>query len=219
MRPSPKAPHFVAKSFVPASEFCGRGISVTQCNALKEASQEIRAIAQSAEFQWRLASVDAMRAGEHNTITGEELLSSFTARRVPITYELLDRAHQTASTGVPDLRRGVTTILGPANFERWPPSNDRAATLQKACFLNTLSHEWVHAIPGSNRGWLCADDGHKDSTLPVAPYVLGSLVQCTFLVEKGLVSKAAIWKCVDAAGTNVFNGLSVCENDNWLSML
>ena len=50
-------------------------------------------------------------------------------------------------------------------------------------------------------------------------YTLGSIAQCVYLQTRSRVPEAKFWRCVEAVGTNVFNGGGLCDSEDWIDRL
>lgn len=85
----------------------------------------------------------------------------------------------------------------------------------RACAINTLAHEWTHAIADAKMRILFTDDGYQHFDDPVVSYTVGAVAQCVFLQR---------WRpqldlnvCIQAAGTRSFRACT-CEA-GWLDAL
>jgi hypothetical protein len=100
---------------------------------------------------------------------------------------------------------GAITTLRSVTLER-----ARSTTLElKACAINTLAHEWSHAItvtsPTTGHGQIFEDNRHDHQKGPVAAYVIGAVAQCDFLsTDRNFDVRA----CIEAVGTNAFDPAS-----------
>ena len=83
----------------------------------------------------------------------------------------------------------------------------------KACAVNTLTHEWAHAL-GTQRGAIIdsalVDTGAGAPRGPLASYVIGSIAQCVYLQRERKSPGFDIKGCIVAAGTHTFDPDS-CE--------
>ena len=210
---------------VPAStprfrnETPGEAFQAEQPGSLTDAYAETLRVIASAQFQQRLLSIDSLSTGiGRPRISGDELLRSYASRRVPVVYLRSAKRGETADTSVVCGTEAVTNF-GERNFERWiaiPPdaAGRKAALLRRACFINTVAHEWAHAVVDDHSRALIFDDGHAYRAEPFASYTVGAIAQCAYLQRQCVIRKEAVWACINAAGLNVFN--EVCEDDRWL---
>jgi len=83
-----------------------------------------------------------------------------------------------------------------------------ADPIKRSCMVNTLAHEWVHTIskPGTAHWSVVTDDESAPATTPSLPQFFGSIAQCTWLQNEGLVERSAgaLAVCVARFGENTF---------------
>ena len=124
----------------------------------------------------------------------------------------IQRSNQTASTALS--ADASTTYLNRCTL-------DRAATRPKdvgdrpepfACAINTVVHEWTHAIPSreDNTESLFQDGSHTKSERLVS-YTVGAIAQCVYL-SRFRDKSFTLDKCVERVGTGVFNS-DTCGDD------
>ncbi len=186
---------------------------------LEEALCETWGVLTSPEFVARLESTVNLYDGpKGQPMRGPEVLDLLMSNLVPVTYVMAaPSSHQTASTGV-SVERASTT-LGVENVtDRWPAVATARDELERSCLVNTLAHEWTHAVPGPYDGYRIVDGDHKRSPVPLVSYTVGSIAQCAYLERKQVIKAEKFWACVGAVGTTVFNAPSVC-GDAWLAWL
>lgn len=181
---------------------------------LREALEETSKVIESSGFQRRIVSIGAFYDGpDQAEIDGSTFLSLYLEKRLAVTYV---KGHwgSAASTGIHSNK--ATTTLKTVHIERWPKGDSRAELLRKACLVNTIAHEWTHAIAGPYDGYRIVDADHAQFGHPLVSYTVGSVAHCAFLENKGLLVENAFWQCVEDVGTNIFNGAIVCESEEGL---
>ncbi|MEO7730668.1 MAG: hypothetical protein ABIY55_06815 [Kofleriaceae bacterium] len=97
----------------------------------------------------------------------------------------------------------------------------RASTEQleaHACAVNTLAHEWTHALTivddrvDTGHRQLFDDGDHDHQPEPLAGYTVGAVAQCVYLARKrGGVEHFKVASCIEEVGTNAFP-LTSCSN-------
>lgn len=189
-----------------------------QARKLKESLDATWDTFRSPLFRSKLSEV----ANVHDRVGGQPVpgpamaVALFTTG-LPVVLSPGDTARETGHTGISNGR--ALTSLGTANLDRWLSGGSVKEIVSRACLINTLSHELLHSVPDGHGGERFLDDGHKCSPVPLASYTFGSLAQCAYLTTYRAMTEDRFWSCVDAVGTRVFNGLSVCESTDWLSRL
>lgn len=175
----------------------------------------------SPQFAKNLASISELRGATHgNALSGSAALSSLVQSVACVKYVPSNRADETADTGIvqgcqcagapgPFAR----TAFGEHNLERWnavADGPDLAAS--RACMVNTIAHEWTHAIlDASRKDSMFKDGGHLFSSAPLVSYTVGAVAQCTFLEQQDppLVAERQFASCVERIGVKSFAG-DVC---------
>lgn len=189
---------------------------------LREALAETGRIVRSADFQNHLGAVRNLHESRSGSaIGGDLLLELYLSGRVPVTYVKAAKSCETADT---DTKRERTdgplhavTNLGPQNLQRWAGEEDPNEVFKRGCLINTLAHEWTHAIPDDEGHPRFQDGWHTCSSVPLVSYTVGSVAQCAYLKDKKKLSPEKFWACVKHVGTRVFN--DVCSNGAWLDKL
>jgi hypothetical protein len=78
---------------------------------------------------------------------------------------------------------------------------------EKACAVNTLAHEWTHAIMHKEPQGLqmvFEDGDHDHQAGAVASYTIGAFAQCLYLADANGKEGFDVRRCVEAVGTNAF---------------
>jgi len=107
---------------------------------------------------------------------------------------------------LPSSRELVSIDIGREVFDRY-----NGSTISKSCTYNTLAHEWTHTI-GKNQPehWaITVDTADKSipSSVPLLPYLLGSVIQCSWLQNQGALQNKDLSSCVEMFGVTKFNSL------------
>lgn len=198
----------------PATTFDGFG---DRQAVLVEAIADAEGIVNSDDFRNRFGQVNDVAVTPLGPImSGQTILDAY-ATRVPIHYI----AHGETET---DTHFNVATShIGDETLARWVAlanDNDVAGRVRRACVINQLAHEWVHAVPDPGNPYgttLFFDEGHESSTYPLVSFTVGAIAQCTYLVKYGVLVEDQLWSCVHAIGTRAFDGKRVCESTDWLA--
>lgn len=83
------------------------------------------------------------------------------------------------------------------------------------CAINTLAHEWTHAIVDRDDHMVFLDAGHQHVDDAVASYTVGAVAQCVYLQRWR--PELELDACVRAAGTHTFRPCT-CD-PGWLDAL
>lgn len=181
---------------------------------LKRAIKATSELIGSELFQSKLAALNDLHDGSNlSPVPSHELLSLYVEKRLPAHYVQDGEGYQAQTGTTPTC---ATINLGSKHVERWADGNSRAELLRSACVVNTIAHEWTHTIPGHYDGFRFVDGHHKRSANPLVSYTVGSVAHCAFLEKAKLLRDDKFWECVEAVGTNVFNGGSVCDQEGGL---
>ncbi len=161
---------------------------------LERAIDETRGVVSTPEFLVALARMPALQTGTHGAAISGPAVEAVYGTALAVRYERAGSwscKHETADTRI----AGSTAIttLQPIVLERY---ND---TLEaRACTINTIAHEWTHAIVGDGK-MLFTDDHHADARAPLVSYTVGAVAQCAYLArQRPLLDIAA---CVETVGT------------------
>lgn len=152
---------------------------------------------------------DARRAAEAFFGLGSEQ----GARRLPVAYTLVGNAWfsgETASTAIGEQQ--ATTRVHEVVLSRYRTGKPEAV----ACALNTMIHEWTHAIAQDTDTFVYQDKNHGRGAMPLVSYTFGSVAQCVYLQTHGHES-LRLDVCVAAVGTRGFNQNSCSEK--WVKQL
>jgi len=172
----------------------------------------------SADFQNRVADVTNLHESRGGpVISGARLLELYLNDRLPVTYRSSRASGETADTGIAG-DHGLTNF-GIDNLARWPAGETPDELLERACMINTISHEWTHAISDARAHVRFTDGCHGSSSVPLVSYTVGSIAHCVYLEQKHVIAHDRFWPCVAYVGTATFSGLSVCEKRKWLSQI
>jgi hypothetical protein len=191
---------------------------------------DVAKLARTEEFRRYLESIDALlaKAGT-DPISGRRFASVYLGgeqadQHLPICYGYdPGGGSETARTGLstdkgacnPDGKTTVAfTTLRSVTIERAQSS----VTEAKACAVNTVAHEWAHAIAtttanGNGHTMVFEDGDHDHQRGAVASYVVGAVAQCLYLKQAYNFNDFDVAKCVEAVGTNGFDP-STCV-DGW----
>jgi hypothetical protein len=186
-------------------------------DTLRFAVAEARGVISSASFRRHLMALTRLdaHAGELPT-TGAAVAELYLGlegvpRQYPTTYLVSGEGcgTSTASTRIDGSSRTATTTLRGCTIERasaYPLTREESVE-KFACAVNTIAHEWTHAIPepGKPGVWLYKDDGHRDVTVAIVSYTVGSIAQCAYLDAHGFRVEEKFDECVRLVGKTVFN--------------
>ncbi|HWW86024.1 MAG TPA: hypothetical protein VNZ26_20655 [Vicinamibacterales bacterium] len=144
-----------------------------------------------------------------------------TGRQFPTSYitspkkcaGLFGIGGSTAITGVSGATKAATTTLHSCTTAHARAQGTSIGEF--ACAVNTLAHEWTHAIPlpENPNGSLYQDARHKNSGMGLVSYTVGAIAQCVYLEMQGFRVKEKFGECLDAVGTTRFDP-NTC-NDTW----
>lgn len=129
--------------------------------------------------------------------------------RLPIMYQhgglsFLETAHTTTSMRV-EVKRGAPIQAHATIVLRSPVISRVEGSVEAfACTVNTLAHEWTHAVSATGAESFFTDEDHKDSTVALVSYTVGSLAQCVFLDAHGY-SGMDLQACVREIGRMSFD--------------
>jgi hypothetical protein len=172
---------------------------------LEDVIRDARASVSSAAFHQALAEIDSLRVtAGRRTMSGAEVDEiyagqSSAASAIPVRYEPASlwrrlTASETAVTGL--ARDAATTALHPIVLTRISGSLEA-----RACAINTLAHEWTHAIR-EQASMLFTDAGYRNVRNAIVSYTVGAVAQCVYLARaRPLLDVRA---CIQAAGTHSF---------------
>jgi hypothetical protein len=178
----------------------------------------------SAGFKVFLEDVDALLAkASANPISGRRFLTIY--RGLDPAYEPLHICYRVAGGGGSETARsGFSQIVSPCNaggkivvdITLRSITLDRASSKVReanACAVNTLAHEWAHAIANTDavegHHMVFEDNDHDHQSGPVASYLVGALAQCLYLASvNGGTDRFDVRHCVEVVGTNAFNPAS-----------
>jgi hypothetical protein len=184
------------------------------------------AVVGSRSFETLLYDVDALLAK-----AGADPISG---RRFAAIYLGLDRSYEwphlcyyfEPGGGSEAARSGLSAVRSTCNPDGKTVVNttlrsvtrDRALSKiveANACAVNTLAHEWSHAITVTDvhngHHMVFEDDDHDHQRGAVASYVVGAFAQCLYLAgASGDSDQFEVRRCVEAVGTNGFNP-ATCE--------
>lgn len=177
----------------------------------------------SPSFRDHLLALTALRATPDapGTLCGEDVYAAYVGldsqhKPGPIRYQpkfgplhtIEGCSGQTASTGFGGAS-GSTVFLNKCTFERAAarPTPAASAVEPFACAINTIAHEWFHAISGDDGRERYLDRGHKPASGMLVSYTVGAIAQCTYL-ESGDYLPGTFESCLDAAGTNILKTAS-----------
>jgi hypothetical protein len=182
---------------------------------------QVVTIVASPELKLYLEDVDALLANPGaDPISGRRFLAIYLGRDrlyeiAPICYHLkAGGSSETGATGLSAKRSGckpgsqtvADVTLRSATYRR-----AQSKTLEEvACAVNTLAHEWTHAItrtdPVLEHRMAFEDDKHDEQAGAVASYTLGAFAQCVFLARAtGAPDRFDVRRCVEEVGTNDFD--------------
>lgn len=201
-------------------------LAENQQRAVKMLHDEATRLAKDPKFRSHLEQIDALLARPGSMpISGRRFARLYFGlepqyQALPVCYRVRSGGViETASTsfdsqgskcGARDQTVAVVTLRS-ATLERMSSQTREA----RACAVNTLTHEWAHAIAfkGPERlEMLFIDEGHHRQPNAVASYVVGAFAQCLYLQEAYGNGSYDVWGCVEAVGTNTFDPLSCVES-------
>jgi hypothetical protein len=137
----------------------------------------------------------------------------------PTCFRLDSGSGETASTGVVTKCKQVDGQFAAIAIHAFVLTRLAALPEGRACAINTLAHEWTHAIlRDPHRAGLpmvFLDGDHQDFDEPVASYTTGAIAQCVYL--KQWRPELDLEACVRAVGTSAFRPCT-CEA-GWLDAL
>jgi hypothetical protein len=175
------------------------------------------AVVTTAAFQDHLAAAQNLHVSAPNgeIVGGEALLARYLKEREPTAFFLESKHRENGDTNYIVKNARFETKIGAGTLALWRMDNEFA----KACAINTIAHEWTHAIGDGSSGHIerYTDKGWQHSKVPLVSYTTGSIAQCTRLGTSG----DAFWKCVESAGSASFNaaparGKGICTDGAWL---
>ena len=194
-------------------EQLGSPARIADIHALVDATVNV---VTSPAFHTHMAALASLRATPDSRETSEPE-RMFIVRRVssldpvskpgPTSYALKGASckHQTADTLFKG-SLGSTTYLNQCTLDRaasrpTPGSDDVEAF---ACAINTIAHEWTHAVYGGDHHSLerYLDRGHKPSSGMLVSYTTGAVAQCTYL-EAGHHLPGSFADCLNEVGTYI----------------
>lgn len=212
----------LAPASIPASSF-EKLKGLPERSQLEVLAAAARQVLSSPEFRARLARIPAMvTSGSGQATSGRELLNHLLGLTAPgqqPTEYLLggstcpkddhERAVTSLDRSAPDGQPGTLvarTCIQPGILEH-------ATVEEMSCSINTIVHEWTHAIPAEpgGSGAMYSDSGHTFSSGALASFVAGAVAQCVYLEQHGFpMSDAQFEACVNFAGARSFSS-EPCE--------
>ena len=193
--------------------------------------KEVDQLVHTAEFDAALRDLDTLApAPGADRISGARFAAMYLHRdadveSLPICYLFESgRSSETARTGTYANRRGCADgAAAAAELTLHELTLERATSEQleaHACAVNTLAHEWAHALTvadgsvASGHRRLFDDGHHAHQSAPLASYTVGAVAQCVYLARaKDGVAKFNVPACIEAVGTNAFPAISC--SDGW----
>lgn len=168
-------------------------------------------LAKTPDFRTVLAALPALDTGtaatpeESGTNAARVFLGLQSGKRMlPVSYTVVGDSwlkNETARTGITARPYSAGLLLHEVVLKRF-----REGTAESiACALNTVIHEWTHAIPESDGSTasLYQDRSHQETGGPLVSYTFGSVAQCVYLQLHGYPS-LRMAECIEAAGTRGF---------------
>jgi hypothetical protein len=165
-------------------------------------------VVESRQFHAALEQIPSLHMNAHgNDITGAAVDVAYsgrgTAQTLAVRYEpvgwwleLWDRG-ETAITGLmPGNPRYARTRLHHVVLERYTHVPEG-----RACAINTIAHEWTHAIE-DNDSEVFTDDGYRALHSPFVSYSVGAVAQCVYLAKWR--SNLDVQACIQYVGTHGF---------------
>lgn len=199
-------------------------LSPTETPTLQALHDEVADTVRDARFRDALGQIDAVLGRPAaDPISGERLLEIYLGRRT--AYRMLRLCYRFAPGGGSETARtGITTGVSPCSDDGSSVAaiTLRSVTLERArstvleeqaCAINTLAHEWTHAVtvpdPRDGHRMVFLDDDHDHQPGAVASYVIGAVAQCAFLANTSdAPDQFQLRACVEQAGTNAFDAAS-----------
>jgi len=192
-----------------------QGLQKPQEDALVALDADTRTVVESAAFRAAVEDIDAIDAAANgDPFSGGAVARIYAGEvarfvRAPICYgyDADESSSETANTKVKQQACGVDdaallvvhqTVLNRAN----------GGIDGRACAINTLAHEWTHAIydphrPMAKDPWMIFVDGDPDSApSAVVSYTIGAIAQCVYL--RTTYQQLDLATCIDAVGTRTF---------------
>ena len=201
---------------------------------LKRVIEDTDGVVFSAAFKTRVSGYHdlATRVGG-DTIDGDDFLKTYlepsdTTAPAKVAYVTArkDCGHQTASTGL-GIEINASTGVNHENLEAFTVLNrctigriTSTSMAARACAINTLAHEWTHAVVDrADHVQVYQDNGHRDAKNGLVSYVVGAVAQCVYLDRFFYVSGGGPrspangfdW-CVRTVGTTSFDP-GTCSDD------
>ena len=184
---------------------------------LKPLLADARKLFESPRFAAHLAALETVAVdadGEH--LSGRALLDALSNAKLAVDYRLAGEGKSCDTSG------GETAHTDPPSTPPTPTTTcvqpiviDRADNVHPdayACDINTIVHEWMHAVVDAQGNERFTDKGHKGSKVPLVSYTVGAIAQCTFLEESfAELPPAEFVKCVEAVGVRNFYYESCAE--------
>jgi hypothetical protein len=181
--------------------------------ALALATAAAGAVVRSALFRAKLLGFDALgtnATGAEKSGTEVEKAYFSTAGSVhmyPVTYDpsCLPCWFSTASTVLGGGR--ATTTLRSCTVDRIKAvlRTDSGQDEAVACAINTIAHEWTHAVGDEKQTQVYTDGNHTDSQKPLVSYTIGALAQCAYLDSRGYNVAPQFDLCLRLVGATTFN--------------
>jgi hypothetical protein len=188
---------------------------------LKTLLADAHNVFESPRFAMHLAAIHDVTAdadGEH--LNGRALVDALSHAKLSIEYRLAgeggscntaagETAHTDPPTSTPP-SANATTCVETALIDHTDPIHPDAY----ACGIDTIVHEWMHAIVDAKGTPRFTDKGHRGAKFPLVTYTVGAVAQCTYLEEQlGELPPADFVKCVEAIGVRSLRS-ETCE-ERW----
>jgi hypothetical protein len=131
-----------------------------------------------------------------------------------------------AVTRLRDCGKDATIHIQGYVLDRWHSGGSQDPSESKACAINTIAHEMSHLVINNVAGAtasayqeeLYQDDGHRDhgfdKTIHLTSYTIGSLAQCTYMQEHGLIGQGqgVFDECLRTTMTTDFHASPACQS-------
>jgi hypothetical protein len=231
--PAPEAGELEPVVHLPEPTFDGLK-KADRIAAIKDAADEALKIISSPDFRKRLTAMNDLHAGTADTtpVKGTDVATIYlgldgAAHQYPTSYVMkmigpvVAPCGATADTVTNDTTHVATARLRACTLDRAKRSAARKDDVaQFACAVNTIAHEWTHAIPadpGVAVRQRYTDDKHDPSSdEKLVSYTLGALAQCLYLDTHDFPVRD-VNDCIRQIGTSGFNS-STCK-DAWARSL
>jgi len=168
---------------------------------------QVVALVASPELKLYLEDVDALLANPGaDPISGRRFLAIYLGRDrqyeiAPMCYHLkTGGSSETGATGLSAKRSGCkpgSQTVADVTLRSATYLRAQSKTLEEvACAVNTLAHEWAHAItrtdPILGHRMAFEDDQHDKQAGAVASYTVGAFAQCLFLAKASVGAEPTV---------------------------